>query len=130
MVTMPPVPSDVPLPPARASISGVIPSTTGMNFASALPRGSAVYSPSMSESSTSRSACTVAATMAERVSLSPMTISSVAMVSFSLMTGSAPSSSSRYRVLWKWARRVSSSTSLPVTSSWATVWLYSENSRS
>ena len=68
--------------------------------------------------------------MADSVSLSPITISSVAMVSFSLMTGSAPSSSSRYSVLWKWPLRPASSTSLPVTSSCATVWLYSENSRS
>ena len=85
----------------------------------------------MSESSTSRSAETVAATMAESVSLSPTAISSVETVSFSLMTGSAPSSSRRSIVLWKFAFRLPpSAMSGAVMRSWPTMWLYSVKSLS
>ena len=69
--------------------------------------------------------------MAESVSLSPMPNSSVEMVSFSLMTGSAPSSKSRASVLWKFCLRTPpSSISGAVMSSCATVWLYSVKSLS
>ena len=47
----------------------------------------------------------------------------VATVSFSLMMGSAPSSSSRVRVFWKFSRRPSCSTSTPVSRICATLWL-------
>ena len=130
LVSMPPVASSLPFPPARASISGVTSSTTGMSRAAGSFRGSAVYSPSMSLSSTSRSAPTERATMAPRVSLSPTLISAVATVSFSLMTGSAPSSSSRAMVFSKFCRRSSWSMSSLVSRIWATVWLYWENSLS
>ena len=73
----------------------------------------------------------LAATMADRVSLSPMLISSVEMVSFSLMMGSAPSSNSRSKVTWKFSRRrPPPAMSGRGMSSWATVWLYSVNSLS
>ena len=124
LVDIPPVPSAEPAPSARASTSGVIWSTCGMSFASAWVWGLAVYRPSMSLSSTSRSALTQQLTMAASVSLSPMeVISSVATVSFSLMMGRAPSSSRRVRVFWKFCRRPSCSTSTPVSRIWATVWL-------
>ena len=84
----------------------------------------------MSLISTSRSAWTFTATIAPRVSLSPTAISAVATVSFSLMTGRAPSSSSRDMVLWKFSLRWGSSTSDPVRRICATVWWYSENSLS
>ena len=48
----------------------------------------------MSESSTSVSALIISATRAASRSLSPKRISAVATVSFSLITGTAPSSSS------------------------------------
>ena len=72
--------------------------------------------------------------MADRVSFSPMVfstpISSVATASFSLMTGSAPNSSSRKMVLRMLRLRCSFFTSSPVSSTCATVWLYSLNSLS
>ena len=72
-----------------------------------------------------------AATMADRLSFSPMVfstpISSVATASFSLMMGSAPSSSRRDSVLRTLRLRCSLLMSSPVSSSWATVWLYSVN---
>ncbi len=111
-------------------ISSVSFSTRLISFAFGSLCGSAVYSPSMSDSRISRSALTVVATTALSVSLSPMTISSVVTVSFSLMTGSAPSSSSRNSVFWMLCRRSSWSMSLLVSRICATVWLYSENSLS
>ena len=63
-------------------------------------RGSAVYSPSVSVSITSRSAPTRSATWAARKSLSPKEISSVVVVSFSLMTGTTRQSSS-LRSVWR-----------------------------
>ena len=121
---MPPVARSLPFPPARASISGVTASTVGIRRASGSFRGSAVYSPSMSLRRTSRSAPTEQATIPPRVSLSPTLISAVATVSFSLITGRAPSSSSRAMVFSKLRRRSSWSTSSPVRRIWATVWLY------
>ena len=93
-VAMPPVPLAVPAPVASASISGVTRSTYGMCFASGSLRGSAVYSPSVSVSSTSRSACTIAATWAESMSLSPSFSSAIDTVSFSFIIGTAPRASS------------------------------------
>ena len=58
-------------------------------------RGSAVSRPGASVSSTSRSAASRWATRAARRSLSPKRISSSAMASFSLTTGTTPRSSSR-----------------------------------
>ncbi|MCY1563296.1 hypothetical protein D9M68_1008380 [compost metagenome] len=55
--------------------------------------------PSRSVRITSRSASTRLATRAARVSLSPKRISSVTTVSFSLITGMAPSSTRVRRVL-------------------------------
>ena len=96
LVAMPPVPRAEPAPSDIPRISGVISSTRGISLASGWVRGLAVYSPSMSLSRTSRSARAQQATMAARVSLSPMeAISMVDTVSFSLMMGSAPSSSRR-----------------------------------
>ena len=73
----------------------------------------------------------VDATLADNVSLSPMTISSVDTVSFSLMTGSAPSSKSRASVLWKLLFRLPDSCkSGAVMRICATMWLYSVKSLS
>ena len=74
-----------------------------MCFASGSLRGSAVYSPSVSVSSTSKSACSIAATWAESISLSPSFSSAMETVSFSFMTGTAPrlsSTSSAEKALW------------------------------
>ena len=124
LVDMPPVPSAEPAPSASAITSGVISSTSGMSVASGWVWGLAVYRPSMSLSSTSKSALAQQQTMAASVSLSPMeVISSVATVSFSLMMGRASSSSRRERVFWKFCRRSVCSMSTPVSRIWATVWL-------
>ena len=84
--------------PPIASISGVSAATTGICAAAGSRRGSAVYSPSMSDSRISWSACTISATRAASRSLSPKRISAVAIESFSLMTGMQPSPSSVVRV--------------------------------
>ena len=75
----------------------------------------------MSDSSTSVSALSIAATRAASRSLSPKRISLVATVSFSLITGTVPSRSSVVSVLraLRWRRRCSVSSS--VSSTWATV---------
>ena len=57
-------------------------------------RGSRSYRPSASVSSTSRRALRISATWAARASLSPKVISSVAVESFSLTTGTMPQRSS------------------------------------
>ena len=66
-------------------------------------RGSSVSRPAVSVSSTRRSAPTRWATSAASRSLSPKRISSSATASFSLTTGTTPSSSSRARV-WRACR--------------------------
>ncbi len=71
LVVIPPVPIAVPASPAKASISGVISSTTGISLADGLFLGFAVYNPSISESKMSKSAPTSSVTVAESVSLSP-----------------------------------------------------------
>ena len=96
-----PVPSEEPSPPANAIISGVNASTDSIRVAPASLCGSAVYSPSISESRINRSASMLTATMAESVSLSPTLISSVAMVSFSLIIGRTSNSKRRRMVFWK-----------------------------
>ena len=98
-VIMPPEPSSDWGLPAIATISGVIARTVGISSAASLPRGSAVYRPSMSVSSTQVSADIICATRAASRSLSPKRISSVATVSFSLMTGITPSWTSACMVL-------------------------------
>ena len=81
--------------------------------------------PSVSVSSTSVSAPTRWATSAAIRSLSPNRISSSAVASFSLTTGTAPSDSSRSNVLRAcryWARTMKSSGAMstcPATRSWA-----------
>ena len=62
--------------------------------ASGSARGRPCRAPSTSESTTSRSAGSRIATWAARMSLSPKLISSVAVVSFSFITGTTPHSSS------------------------------------
>ncbi len=85
--------------------------TTGMRRASRSRAGSAVISPSTSERIISRSAPTRLATSADNVSLSPIWISSVATVSFSLMMGITPrasNASSVRRALTYWRRTAKS----------------------
>ena len=99
---MPPLPRCVPAPPTRSSSRESISVISDMSEASASVRGSAVSTPSVSVSSTSRSAWTRLATKAAIRSLSPQRISSSAMASFSLTTGTTPSSSSLFRVVMAW----------------------------
>ena len=73
-VAMPPVPRQLPAPPAMRRISSVSAVTRWIKCASGLARGSESYSPSMSLSSTRRSAWQSRATMADSVSLSPSTL--------------------------------------------------------
>ena len=75
----------------------------------------------MSESSTSVSALIICATRAARRSLSPKRISAVATVSFSLMTGTAPSARSCSIVARALRCRRRSSVSSGVSRIWATV---------
>ena len=134
LVCIPPVPRAEPGSPARARSSGVISPTSGIRAACSSFLGSVVYSPSMSLRRMSRSAPTHSATIAARVSFSPMVVdsptSSVATASFSLTMGRAFSSSSRSMALTKFCRRWGKRTSSPVSRSWATVWLYWANSLS
>ena len=127
LVAIPPVPRAEPGAPASARSSGVISRTSGMRAAWSSLRGSAVYSPSISLSRISSSAPTHWATMADRVSFSPMVVatptSSVATASFSLTMGRALSCKSRSMALTKFCRRWGKLTSSAVSSSWATVWL-------
>ena len=93
-VTMPPLPTDEPVPPiVTASRSSVV-ATSGTRRA---PRrdGGPSYRESTSVRSTSPCAPTMSATRAARRSLSPKRISCVATVSFSLTIGTMPSSRSR-----------------------------------
>src|SRR5207302_475890 len=82
--------------PATGIASRSMSVTTGITRALGSRFGSAVMSPPMSVSSTSRSAPTSAATSAERLSLSPYRISATATVSFSLTTGTAPRATSAH----------------------------------
>ena len=83
---MPPVAVTSVVPPAMASISGVIFSTTGRMR----PVPFISIRPGAVERMTSWSASTRPATRAERVSLSPNLISAALTVSFSLITGMTP----------------------------------------
>ena len=130
LVAIPPVPNLLPAPPVILSISGVISSTRVSKTAFLSLCGSAVKSPSMSDKSISKSAFIAVATIAPSVSLSPITISSVAMESFSLIIGIAPSSNNLHIVFSKLTLRTLCSMSPPVIRICATVWLYSENSLS
>jgi len=109
LVAIPPMPwafwlSWVPWPALRPRPS-LIPSRSARSLTSVIRcasprRGSPSYRPSTSESRMSAPARVTCATSAASRSLSPNLISSVATVSFSLTTGSTPSSSSRSRVRW------------------------------
>ena len=77
-----------------SSSSAAKSSTRSTSDALGSRRGSAVCSPSELVRITRRPAPTRIATWAARKSLSPKVISSVAVVSFSLTTGTAPHSSS------------------------------------
>ncbi len=78
-----------------------------------------MYRPSVSVSSTSRSAFTRSATWAAKVSLSPKRSSSVEVVSFSLMIGTTCQSSRRLSVLRAFRYCVRAATSKAVSSTWA-----------
>ena len=97
-VIMPPDPTVEPASPAAAMMSGPMASTRLMSRASTCVFGLASYSPSMSDRMTMRSASMRHATSAASVSLSPKRICSTEMVSFSLTTGTTPSSSRRSNV--------------------------------
>ena len=125
LVYMPPVPREEPAPPAMRRVSSVTSSTTWISGASGFCFGFSACRPSMSVRITSASAFTMRATTADRVSLSPNSISSVATVSFSLMIGSAPRSSRRSKALRMLDSRRGSSTQSRVSSTWAVVWPYS-----
>ena len=91
-VSIPPVPTLLPVVSLPMLISSCVSvSTRSINSASAFCLGSSVYSPLISESSINKSAPVSAVTIAESVSLSPITSSTskVDVVSFSFTTGIA-----------------------------------------
>jgi hypothetical protein len=97
LVSIPPLPTDDPVPPISTWSRSLASSTNGMRrLLSRL--GGPSYSASTSVSRTSASAETSSETSAASRSLSPNRISCVATVSFSLMTGTIPSSRRRSRV--------------------------------
>ena len=108
----------------RASSSRSTSTISSMSEAWSSRRGSAVSSPAVSVSSTSRSAPTRWATRAARRSLSPKRISSSAMASFSLTTGTTPSSSRRrsvpraWRYCWRMPKSSGASSTWPATRPW------------
>ena len=81
-----------------SATTALISSTTSMGWASGLVRGFLSYRQSTSVMRKSRSAWTIAAVIADSVSLSPNLISDTASVSFSLTMGITPMSSSSVRV--------------------------------
>ena len=95
---MPPLPRSLPTPPAMRSRVWSTSTISSMSDAWESERGSPVSRPGWSVSRTSRSALIRWATSAAMRSLSPKRISSSAMASFSLTTGTTPSSSRRVRV--------------------------------
>ena len=121
---MPPLPTTVPGPPATRSSCWSISTTSSMREASAKVRGSPVWSPGVSVSSTSSSAPTRWATRAASRSLSPKRISSSATASFSLTTGTTPSSSRcdrvpRARRYWgRWTKSRGASRIWPARRPW------------
>lgn len=74
-------------------------STISMGLASGLLLGFLSYKQSTSVMRNKRSACIMAAVIAERVSLSPNLISETARVSFSFTMGMTPMSNSSLTVL-------------------------------
>ena len=90
LVIIQPVQNLEPFPPAISNNPSVISSTTGIILASSFSLGLSSYNPSISVNINNASALTNLATMAERLSLSPYTISSTATASFSLIIGIAP----------------------------------------
>ena len=92
---MPPLPTAEPGPPAIRSSSWSISTTSSMREPASVRRGSSVSSPAVSVRRTRTSALTRWATSAASRSLSPNRISSSATASFSLTTGTTPSSSRR-----------------------------------
>ena len=88
-----PTPSEL-RPPSSSSRSSSRWSFTSAIGSAPGRRGSRSYRPSTSVSSTSRRACSSSATWAASASLSPKVISSVAVESFSLTTGTTPQRSS------------------------------------
>ena len=102
---MPPRPNARSDPPAARTTAGPMCSTTSNSGGAGWPgRGGSRYSPSTSETITSSSAPTRFTTVAERLSLSPKRISSVATVSFSFTIGTTPSRSSACSV-WRALRK-------------------------
>ena len=126
LVSIPPVPRLEPAPLAVSIRASVISRTSGTSRAAASLAGSAVYRPSISLRMIRASAWMIWVTMAERVSLSPTLISSVATVSFSFTTGMAPMPKRASKVLRTFRRLSGSSRLYRVSSTWPTVWLYSE----
>ena len=120
---MPPLPTSLPGPPATASSRWSISTTSSMSEASSACRGSAVSRPGVSVSRTSRSAPTRWATRALSRSLSPKRISSSATASFSLTTGTTPSSSRwasvprACRYCWRWTKSSGASSTWPASRS-------------
>ena len=117
---IPPLPTAEPGPPATSSKAASTATTCSTSVASANRLGSASNRPSVSVSRTRHSAPTRLAMSAARRSLSPKRISSSATASFSLMTGTAPSSMSRVIVsrAWRYCRRAPKSEN--DSSTWAT----------
>ncbi len=90
----------VAMPPAIAKICGVISLMTGIGRASGFFLGLSLYRPGTSVKRTRRSAFKREATWADRVSLSPIFSSSMAMVSFSLMMGMTRRLKRTFKAVW------------------------------
>ena len=100
---MPPLPRVLFELPARTERSSSSASTVSIKVAFGSTLGSAVNNPFKSVSKINTSAETLWATSAAIRSLSPNRISSLAIASFSFITGTQPSSSNRTRV-WRACR--------------------------
>ena len=98
LLRIPPEPKAEVRSPISISPSSEKSSTSSTGAASGSALGSALWRPSTLESRTSSRASSRIATWAARKSLSPKLISSVAVVSFSLTTGTTPHSISRRSV--------------------------------
>ena len=98
LLRMPPEPKAEVRSPIASAARAEKSVTAGISSAAGSSAGSALSRPSMLVSRTSSRASSSSATWAARKSLSPKLISSVAVVSFSLITGTTPQATRRRRV--------------------------------
>ena len=102
LVYIPPVPTSLSLEVfAILQISFLFSVTISINFASLFWNGSSVYRPSVSVNSINKSDFVIAVTIADNLSFSPNSISSVAIASFSFTIGILPYFKSSSKVFFK-----------------------------